>query len=96
MSEKKITGYVSKSGKNGTYTIVGRFKTPEGVNRVKLEGFGNPPIQFWVDEDKLCEPPAPVRKEGEETKECWECGRSFTYRECRHAGGEWNDSYCGC
>jgi hypothetical protein len=93
------TGYVSKAGKNGLYKIIGRFKTPEGVQRVRLEGFakeGATPIQFWVDESKLCAPPQPKRKEGEETRECWECGCLFTYREAKANGGEWQDSYCGC
>ena len=91
-----ITGYISKSGKNGTYKIVSRFTNPEGVKRVKLESFGKEPLQFWVDESKLCSPPPPVRREGEETRQCWECGCDFTYREAKANDGDWSDSYCGC
>lgn len=32
----------------------------------------------------------------EERKTCWECGRDFTYRECKAHDGEWSDDYCGC
>lgn len=32
----------------------------------------------------------------EETKQCWECGGTFTYAECKRNGGDWNDDYCGC
>lgn len=94
--ETETTGYVSKSGKNGLYKIIAKFKTPEGVERVKLESFGKTPVQFWVDKSKLCAPPAPVRREGEETRTCWECGGQFTYRECKHDGGNWSEDYCGC
>jgi hypothetical protein len=31
-----------------------------------------------------------------ETKQCWECGCSFTYHDARSNGGDWQDSYCGC
>ncbi len=31
-----------------------------------------------------------------ETKTCWECGREFTFRQCREADGDWSNSYCGC
>jgi len=98
MRRKKVeyTGYTSKSGKNALYKIVGTFKTPEGVERVKLEGFGKEPFSFWVDKSKLCAPPAPVRREGEETRQCWECGCGFTFREAAHNGGDWKESYCGC
>jgi len=94
--ETETTGYTSKSGKLGTYKIVGRFTTKEGVKRVKLESFGEEPISFWVDESALCDPPAPMRKPGEETRNCWECGCEFTYREAKHNGGNWSESYCGC
>jgi hypothetical protein len=30
------------------------------------------------------------------TKVCWECGRVFTYAECKRNDGDWNESYCGC
>lgn len=30
------------------------------------------------------------------TKQCWECGRMFTYAECKKDDGDWIDSYCGC
>lgn len=30
------------------------------------------------------------------TKRCWECGGSFTYQDAKQAGGDWQDSYCGC
>lgn len=92
----KYTGYVSKSGKNGLYKIAAKFTTKEGVNRVKLQGFGENPISFWVDESKLCDPPAPIRRPGEQTQTCWECGCDFTYRECQFNGGDWKESYCGC
>ena len=32
----------------------------------------------------------------DETKQCWECGRTFTLRDSRAHDGDWNDSYCGC
>ena len=98
MNGKKAeyTGYIGKSGKNGLYKIVGKFKTPEGVERVKLEGFGKEPFTFWVDKSKLCDPPAPTRKPGEQTATCWECGCDFTYREALHNGGDWKGYYCGC
>ncbi|MCA0235442.1 MAG: hypothetical protein LCH81_03580 [Bacteroidetes bacterium] len=94
--QTETTGYISKSGKNGLYKIVARFTTPEGVKRVKLETFGDSPVQFWVDESKLCRPPAPERRLGEATKVCWECGTEFTYRECQYLGGTWSEDYCGC
>ncbi len=31
-----------------------------------------------------------------ETRTCWECGRDFTYADCRKWDGDWSDSYCGC
>lgn len=31
-----------------------------------------------------------------ETKQCWECGRNFTYGDCKENDGDWRDSYCGC
>ena len=33
-----------------------------------------------------------------ETHTCWECGREFTYAECKKWGGDWNENggYCGC
>lgn len=92
----EITGYVSKAGKNGAYKIAARFTTPEGVKRVKLESYGEKPVQFWVDADKLCAPPPPVRREGEQTQTCWECGCQFTYHECKSNEGDWRESYCGC
>lgn len=96
MKKTETTGYISKSGKNGLYKIVARFKTEDGTKRVKLESYGEKLFQFWADESKLCAPPAPVRREGEATQVCWECGCSFTYRECKANDGEWNESYCGC
>ena len=30
------------------------------------------------------------------TKRCWECGRTFTYRDAKANDGDWNDDYCGC
>lgn len=58
MKKAEYTGYISKSGKNGLYKITARFTTPEGVKRVKLQGFGKEPFTFWVDESKLCDPPS--------------------------------------
>lgn len=92
----EYTGYKSKAGKVGLYKIAAKFTTPEGVKRVKLEGFGKEPFTFWVDESALCAPPAPVRRPDEPTQTCWECGCSFTYRECQYNGGDWKESYCGC
>ena len=37
-----------------------------------------------------------VRTVAPETRTCWECGRVFTYAECRRWGGVWRESYCGC
>lgn len=96
MKKAEYTGYISKSGKNGLYKITARFTTPEGVKRVKLQGFGKEPFTFWVDESKLCDPPSPTRRPDEPTQVCWECGCSFTYRECRHNDGDWKEGYCGC
>jgi hypothetical protein len=33
-----------------------------------------------------------------QTKRCWECGREFTYAECKRNSGDWNENggYCGC
>ncbi len=31
-----------------------------------------------------------------QTKQCWECGRRFTYADAKANDGDWNDSYCGC
>lgn len=98
MRRKKTeyTGYVSKSGNLGLWKIVARFTTDDGTKRAKLEGFGKEPFTFWVDESKLCDPPPPKRRPNEETRQCWECGCDFTYREAQHRGGDWGDSYCGC
>lgn len=30
------------------------------------------------------------------TQTCWECGREFTYSQCKRDGGDWKESYCGC
>jgi hypothetical protein len=91
----KYTGYISKQGNNALYKIVAK-SNKFGKESVKLEGFGKEPFSFWVDKDKLCDPPPPIRREGEQTQTCWECGCDFTFRECAFSGGEWNDSYCGC
>jgi hypothetical protein len=94
--ETEYTGYISKAGKNGLYKITAKFTTPEKVERVKLESMGDNPVSFWVDRSKLCSPPEPVRRAGEQTQRCWECGCEFTYRECKASGGDWGESYCGC
>lgn len=41
-------------------------------------------------------PPTP--KPEPEKRRCWECGREFTYAECKRDGGDWNENggYCGC
>ena len=96
MKKIEVTGYISKAGKNGTYKITARFTTPDSVKRVKLENFGEKPVAFWVDADKLCTPPPPIRRVNEETRQCWECGCSFTYREAKANDGDWSESYCGC
>lgn len=57
----ETTGYTAKSGHVGTYKIVGKFTTKEGVKRVKLQSFGETPIEFWADESKLCDAPPPIR-----------------------------------
>lgn len=98
--EYKIVGYLSKSGRLGTYKQVARTadKFNEGKFRVCLESFGNEPVKFWVDESKICEPPPQSEKArgAAEKKVCWECGLEFTYRECKERDGEWSDDYCGC
>ena len=92
--KRDITGYKSKAGNVGTYKIVARTK--DG-GRVLLESFGEKPIQFWVDKERLCLPPYPeTRYPGEQTRTCWECGCDFTWRECIASGGEWSEDYCGC
>jgi len=35
------------------------------------------------------------RRRSAETKNCWECGRNFTFSDMT-PDGEWSDSYCGC
>jgi len=97
MKRKKTeyAGYAGKSGKVNLYKVVAAFKK-DGQDRVKLEGFGEAPISFWVDRSKLQPPPPPVRRPDEETQTCWECGCDFTYRECQYRGGTWSESYCGC
>jgi len=98
--EIKVVGYVSKAGKLGTYKQVARTsdKFNEGKFRVQLESYGAEPVKFWVDEEKLCDPPPQSAEAWEkaEKKTCWECGRSFSYRQCKEWDGEWGDSYCGC
>lgn len=89
----EYTGYVSKAGKNAWYKIKARSKDKK---RVLLQSIGNKPIEFWVDTEKLCRVPKPERREGEELRQCWECGCSFTRREAIYNDGEWGDSYCGC
>jgi hypothetical protein len=95
-NKTKVTGYVSKRGILGTYKIIGEFTTEENIKRVKLESFGKTLVKFWVNKDQLCDPPEPVRKPGEQTQICWECGSDFTWRECQRDGGDWEESYCGC
>lgn len=96
MSQKEYTGYISKSGKNGWYEILIR-KTYNDVRRVKLRSVGRKPaVEFWVDEDRLSELSAPVRRPGQKTQKCWECGCEFTYWECIYNDGDWKEGYCGC
>ncbi len=98
-ADYKIVGYVSKAGKLGTYkhTATAKNKFGEG-NRVKLVSFGSQPVEFWVDENKLvaAPPQSESARANAETKQCWECGCNFTYRDCKQSDGEWSDSYCGC
>jgi hypothetical protein len=40
--------------------------------------------------------PTPTRRAAAPTKQCWECGRSFTYADAAKNHGDWADGYCGC
>ncbi len=96
----KIVGYTSKAGKLSAYKQTARTKDKfnEGKFRVCLESFGDKPLTFWVDEDKLCEPPKQSQEAWEKAPKetCWECGRQFTYRQCKENDGDWSEAYCGC
>lgn len=39
---------------------------------------------------------AAISKPKEETRDCWECGRSFTYSFCTENKGDWGEPWCGC
>jgi hypothetical protein len=100
MNSYKIVGYVSKAGKLAVYKQVARTpdKFNEGKYRVKLKSFGNEPVEFWVDEEKIvaAPPQSEAARERAPKKTCWECGQEFTYAECKANDGDWSDSYCGC
>lgn len=32
----------------------------------------------------------------EATKNCWECGQTFTQDQCWRQDGDWSEGYCGC
>ena len=53
------------------------------------------PASRYAEAQKLVAS-APGNSRYHETKDCWECGRPFTYRQAEAAGGDWQDSYCGC
>ena len=69
-----------------------------------LGGTWNPDIKAWmVPSDKADEArrivgaaPAKAAHNHGPTKTCWECGRRFTYFDCKRNDGDWNESYCGC
>jgi len=91
----EIAGYRSKSGSERNYKVL-RKSNKFGKDRVLLRSFGKEPVEFWVDADKLL-PAFPVKaRPGAETRQCWECGCSFTWADAQNQGGDWNDCYCGC
>lgn len=51
-------------------------------------------LRKFIEESKRNE--TEKRNGTADTKQCWECGRSFTYHDARSNGGDWSDSYCGC
>lgn len=88
--EYKIVGYVSKSGRLGTYKQVARTpdKFNEGKFRVCLESFGDEPVKFWVDEEKLCDPPPPKKRHNDCDCEDTCCARYCSCEEwCNCKGG---------
>ena len=63
-TQQPVVGYISKAGRLAAYRLVARSK--DGL-RCKLQGFGAAD-GFWVDADKLCEPPA-----FKNSRKCDEC-----------------------
>ena len=53
-----------------------------------------PVVAGYCDGQKIIARTAPAAKA--QTKQCWECGGTFTYADCRRQGGDWQDGYCGC
>ncbi len=98
MKEYKTTGYASaKTGKVSNYKIVSEFKAKNsGKEYVKLESFGKNPFSFVVLKENLCSPTLPELRPGVPTRICWECGRSFSYAQCKANEGDWSENYCGC
>lgn len=31
-----------------------------------------------------------------ESKNCWECGFTFSKADCQRMGGDWSEGWCGC
>lgn len=89
------TEMVSYKGRPYRCTWKGKSKFGEG-ERAKLE-FMDGSQSFYVDA-ALLEPyvQSDAARERAEKRLCWECGREFTYVECKAQDGEWSDSYCGC
>lgn len=95
MGKKQRPEMVSYKGRPYRCTWRGKGKFGDG-ERAKLE-FMDGSKSFYVDA-ALLEPyvQSDAARERAEKKQCWECGREFTYAECKTQDGDWSDSYCGC
>lgn len=78
----RVTGAVPSPGTTVVVTKKDGSTRTEVIEKVVWQGEGV----------ALCT----IREQDVETRICWECGRRFTYAECKRYGGEWRDNYCGC
>ena len=89
----EIVGYTSKSGKTANYKVLWRGVTKSGEKKVKLSSLDGS-FEFFVADSAVMSAVTTTTKSSF-SKECWECGRSFT-KATMFSDGDWYESYCGC
>lgn len=92
-----VVSYTSKAGNTRNYKVIKSYYRPEeSKNRLKLQSFTNPPVEFWVDKADTGRPISMKNTPHNETRQCWECGCLFSYADCIENKGNWSEYYCGC
>ena len=84
-----------------TYPVKDKLKALGGRWNTEAKGWDVPETN--VEKAQALVNSAPIQQRSTrtfrppaQTKQCWECGSSFSYTDAQRNGGDWQDSYCGC